>query len=103
MNMRRPVKPRELTAEAASDIVRINQLWTECRTRFGVGGPFLFGTFGAADAMFAPVVSRLHTYGVRVDAVPRQYMDAVMALPAWREWQLAAEREPWTMPGNEVD
>src|SRR4051794_35987064 len=66
MNMRRPVKARELTAEAAADVARIDHLWTQCRTRFGAGGPFLFGAFGAADAMFAPVVSRLHTYDIGV-------------------------------------
>jgi glutathione S-transferase len=103
MNMRRPVRARDLTAEAATDVARINQLWTECRTLFGAGGPFLFGAFGAADAMFAPIVSRLHTYDIGVDSVARQYMTAIMALPAWREWHAAAEREPWVMPGNEVN
>src|SRR5882724_7670003 len=80
MNMRRPVKARDLTAETAMDVVRINQLWTECRTLFGAGGPFLFGAFGAADAMFAPIVSRLHTYEIGVDGGARHYMAAVMAL-----------------------
>ena len=103
MNMRRPVKARELTPEVAADVARIDSLWTECRTRFGAGGPFLFGGFGAADAMFAPVVSRLHTYDIAVGALSRRYMEAVMELPAWHEWQAAAEREPWVMAGNEVD
>ena len=65
-------------------------MWTDCRARFGGGGPFLFGTFGAADAMYAPVVSRFHTYAVEVGAASRAYMAAVMALPAWQEWRAAA-------------
>jgi glutathione S-transferase len=103
MNMRRPVKARELTAEAAADVARVDGIWTQCRTRFGAGGPFLFGAFGAADAMFAPVVSRLHTYDIGVGQVAHQYMEAIMALPAWSEWHGAAERETWVMPGNELD
>jgi len=103
MNMRRPVKARDLTAEVEADVARIDRLWTECRTRFGTGGPFLFGPFGAADAMFAPVVSRLHTYDIRVGAVASRYMEAVMGLPAWQAWHAAAEREPWVMAGNEIE
>jgi glutathione S-transferase len=103
MNMRRRVKTRDLTPEATADVARVNDLWTECRTRFGAEGPFLFGAFGAADAMFAPIVSRLHTYDIAVDGAARQYMAAIMALPAWLEWQGAAAQEPWVMPGNEFD
>jgi glutathione S-transferase len=103
MNMWRPVKRRELTSEVEADIGRIEAVWTGCRTRFGAGGPFLFGGFGAADAMYAPVVSRFHTYAVAVTPVARAYMDAVMALPAWGEWRLAAIKEPWVLPEDEVD
>ena len=67
------------------------------------GGPFLFGAFGAADAMYAPVVWRFHTYAVEVSAAARAYMRAVMALPAWSEWREAARREPWVLPHDEVD
>jgi glutathione S-transferase len=78
-------------------------MWTDCRTRYGAGGAFLFGNFGAADAMYAPVVSRFHTYDVEVTPVVRAYMAAVMALPAWDEWRAAALREPWVLPEDEVD
>jgi glutathione S-transferase len=78
-------------------------MWTDCRARFGRGGAFLFGTFGAADAMYAPVVSRFHTYAVEVGAAARAYMTAVMGLPAWREWQEAALKEPWVLAEDEVD
>jgi glutathione S-transferase len=103
MNLWLPVKSRPLPEEAMADTRRITALWADCRTRFGHGGLFLFGTFGAADAMYAPVVARLHTYGVNVDARTRSYMDAVMALPAWSEWRGAALKEPWIMKGNEPD
>jgi len=103
MNMWRPVKKRELAADALANVRRVEAMWSECRTRFGRGGPFLFGGFGAADAMYAPVVARLHTYDVEVSAPVRAYMDAVMALPAWKEWVAAALTEPWVLPEDEVD
>jgi glutathione S-transferase len=103
MNVARPVKPRALDAGAAADVARIDAIWSECRAKYFGGGAFLFGPFGAADAMYAPVVSRFHTYGVDVSAAARSYMDAVMALPAWREWRDAARREPWVLPHDEVD
>ncbi|MBM3530389.1 MAG: glutathione S-transferase family protein [Alphaproteobacteria bacterium] len=103
MNMWRTVKPRDLDRDARDNVRRIDAIWTECRTRFGAGGPFLFGRFGAADAMYAPVVSRFHTYAVDVGAESRAYMASVMGLPAWAEWRAAALREPWVLPHDEVD
>jgi glutathione S-transferase len=103
MNMRRPVKPQALAADAAADVARIGAIWSDCRAGFGQSGPFLYGAFGAADAMYAPVVSRFHTYGVEVGAAAREYMGAVMALPAWSEWREASRREPWVVPHDEID
>ena len=103
MNIWRPVMKRELPPEVAANVQRIERIWTDCRTRFGQGGPFLFGGFGAADAMYAPVVSRFRTYAVAVGPEARRYMDAVMALPAWAEWRAAAVKEPWVLPEDEVD
>jgi glutathione S-transferase len=105
MNMWRPVKKRGLTPEVEANIKRIETIWGDCRARFGAkaDGPFLFGQFGAADAMYAPVVARLHTYGADVGKVSRSYMDAMMALPAWREWHGAAVSEPWVLAEDEVD
>ena len=91
MSMWRPVMPRELPDDVAANVRRIEHIWTDCRTRFGNGGPFLFGRFGAADAMYAPVVSRFHTYAVEVGPVAREYMNAMMALPAWVEWRDARQ------------
>jgi len=103
MNMWRPVKKRELNDEAMANVRRIEAMWTDCRARHGAGGPFLFGSFCAADAMYAPVVARFHTYDVEVDAPVRTYMDAMRALPAWQEWEAAALKEPWVLAEDEVD
>ena len=103
MNMWRPVKARALDDAAKVDVARIEAIWDSCRARFGARGPFLYGAFGATDAMYAPVVSRLHTYGVEVGATAQAYMRAMMALPAWNEWREAARREPWVLPHDEVD
>src|SRR6185312_5817430 len=99
----RPVHRRDLAEDALANVRRIDAMWTDCRTHFGAGGPFLFGSFGAADAMYAPVVARFHTYAVEVGAVARSYMAAVMALPAWAQWRAAALKEPWVLPEDEVD
>ena len=105
MNMWRPVMKRGLNPEAAANVARIETIWSDCRSRFGekAGGQFLFGRYGAADAMYAPVVARLHTYGIVVGSGTRAYIEAVMALPAWREWHAAAVREPWVLAADEVD
>lgn len=103
MNMRRVGKARELPAEVFADVRRIDDIWTECRSRFGEGGPFLFGGFSAADAMYAPVVSRFASYAIAVGPASQAYMAAMMALPAWKEWEAAGVAEPWIMPGNELD
>jgi glutathione S-transferase len=103
MNVWRPVKVRALDDGSKTDLARIETIWRDCRTRYGAAGPFLFGAFGAADAMYAPVVWRLHTYAVEVSDTARAYMGAMMALPAWREWRDAARREPWVLEHDEVD
>ena len=94
----RPPRAIAIPPEVRADVDRIEAAWDETRTRFGAGGPFLFGAFCAADAMFAPVVNRFHTYEIAVRPETRAYMDAVMALPAWREWIAGAEAEPWPKP-----
>jgi glutathione S-transferase len=103
MNMARRVIKRELTPAVEANVRRIDTLWTDCRNRYGKGGPFLFGQYGAADAMYAPIVSRFHTYAVDVGTASRAYTDAVMALPAWHEWYAAGIKETWVLPQDEVD
>ncbi|RAI39044.1 glutathione S-transferase family protein [Rhodoplanes roseus] len=99
---RQPARP-VLSDEVKRDVSRIEAIWRDCRKRFGTGGPFLFGTFGAADAMYAPVVSRFQTYDVPVGAEAAAYMEAVAALPAWVSWRDAALRETWVYPNDEPD
>ena len=93
MNLKRRPAARELTAEVEADIGRVKEIWRTCRTRRT--GPFLFGAFSGADAMYAPVVARFETYRVPVDPATRAYMDAVLGLAAFREWREAALAEPW--------
>ena len=93
MNLHRPVGAIALSAEAHADIARIQQIWTDCRKRYGKPGPFLFGAFGGADAMFAPVVHRFRTYAIEVEPELRDYMEAMMSLPAFQEWTGAALAE----------
>ena len=103
MNMWLPVKPRPQPEEVMANVRRIEFLWADCRARFGQKGPFLFGAFGVADAMYAPVVARLHSYGLKVGEGARNYMDAVMALPAWAEWRTAALKEKWILKDDEPE
>ncbi|MES1154942.1 MAG: glutathione S-transferase, partial [Pseudorhodoplanes sp.] len=103
MNMRRDRKKvRELTPQVKANVDRIDTIWNQTRSRFGSDGPFLLGAFSNADAMYAPVVSRFDSYAIPVSAASRTYMDAMMALPAWKEWEEAGRIEPMVMAGNEV-
>ncbi len=93
MNIRKRYPGRGRTPEVLAEIERVFALWTDCRARYGAGGPFLFGSFCAADAMYAPVVLRFETYAVDLPPVCRAYADAVLARPALREWIAAAAAE----------
>ena len=86
---------RDRGEEVTRDVSRIEAIWTDARARYRQLGPFLFGAFSAADAMFAPVVARFDGYGVAVDAEARAYMDAILALPSYRAWREAALGESW--------
>lgn len=103
MNMWLPPKKRTWPDEVLANVARIEAIWRDCRARFGKGGPFLFGAFSAADAMYAPVVARFYNYALDVGPDTTAYMDAVRALPAWREWRAAALKEPWVMAHNEPE
>jgi glutathione S-transferase len=93
MNLHRPVGAIALSADARDNVARIQQIWIECRERYGQFGPFLFGAFGAADAMFAPVVHRFRTYAIEVAPEAQDYMNAMMSLPAFEEWTTAGLAE----------
>lgn len=103
MNIRASHPGRGRDEGVAEDIARIMSLWNDCRARFGIGGPFLFGPFSAADAMFAPVASRFRTYAVELDRTSRDYADALFDLSAFKEWETAALAEPWIVAEDEID
>lgn len=85
---------RRASPEVQADIDRIAALWTDCRTRFGQGGPFLFGAFSVADAMYGPVCFRFQTYGVQLTGVAGDYLADMLASPAMRELAHDADLEP---------
>ena len=93
MNLHRPIKPVALSDDARGNIARVQQIWSECRQRHGKSGPFLFGSFGGADAMFAPVVYRFHTYAIEVAPDVADYMKTMLAQPAVAEWTRAGLAE----------
>mgnify|MGYP001800598607 CR=1 FL=1 len=97
MNLTKRFKPKDRGEGVTEDIARLNDLWSEARERFGSEGPFLYGAFSAADAMFAPVVTRLDTYQLDVTPLMRSYMDAVLAYPAFLAWKEDAFQEPWDL------
>jgi glutathione S-transferase len=93
MNLRRVIPGRRFSPDALAQIERIQAIWRDCRARHGMGGPFLFGKFTIADAMYAPVVTRFRTYEIELDAVAEAYSDAVWNLPAMIAWCEAAAKE----------
>ena len=107
MNIRASFPGKGMTPAVRADIERITGLWRDCRKRFGGAFPrddgFLFGTFGGADAMYAPVVTRFRTYGVKLDSDSEAYCTAVLAHPTMKEWVDAARNEPWLIAKYELD
>jgi glutathione S-transferase len=102
MNLHRPRKAIALSDDVKADIARIEALWRDCRRNHGKKGRFLFGAFGNADAMFAPVVTRFDTYDIKLSPEARAYVDAVLATPAFQAWKKAALKETWTIASSEI-
>lgn len=106
MNIRSSYPGKGMTPAVRADIERITGLWRDCRKRFAGADPkdegFLFGAIGAADAMYAPVVTRFRTYGVQLDSDSETYCAAVLAHPAMKEWADAAKNEPWLIAAAEL-
>ena len=96
-----------MTPAVRADIERITSMWRDCRKRFAGAcqkdDGFLFGEFSAADAMYAPVVTRFRTYGVKLDSDTDAYCKAVLAHPAMKEWVDAAKNEPWLIAAYELE
>lgn len=103
MNLGKKYAGRDRGEAVARDVARFSEIVRQARERFGKDGPFLLGSFSAADAMYAPLVTRLDTYSIPLDATVQAYADAVLALPAFQEWRAAALEESWTVDADEVD
>jgi glutathione S-transferase len=102
MNLAWVHPPKDRGAKVAADIARIGTIWREARARFGAGGPFLFGEFCAADAMFAPVTARFSGYSIPLDPVCAAYVEAVQATRGYQSWRLGALAEPWIIAEDEA-
>jgi glutathione S-transferase len=97
MDVSRKIDEPARAQAVKGEIDRIAGLWVQCRRKYGKGGPFLFGKFSIADGMFAPVVTRFSTYGVKLPPVAAAYVKTMMGLPAMKEWIAAAKEEPWVI------
>jgi glutathione S-transferase len=103
MNARARNRHTAMTAALEADIERVDEIWNDCRSRFGAAGPWLFGEYSIADAMYAPVVLRFNTYGAgSISPAARWYMASVLEDGALQEWLAAAKHESWTNPASEV-
>jgi glutathione S-transferase len=102
MNIRRRIGLAGVSDQTRHDIVRILGLWAEARARHGSAGPYLFGTFGAVDIFYAPVVTRFITYGIGVPGFAQAYMQAIAEHEWMREWTGAAEEEQWVIEQYEM-
>ncbi|KLK93484.1 glutathione S-transferase [Microvirga vignae] len=103
MNLGKKYAQKDRGEAVARDVARFCEVVRQARERFGAGGPFLFGAFSAADAMYAPLVTRLDTYSLPLDAPTRAYVDTILSLPAFKEWRAAALKETWIVDADEVD
>jgi glutathione S-transferase len=103
MNLHRPVAAKPLSGEAEANIARVQEIWADCRARYGASGPYLFGAFSAADAIYAPVVHRFLSFAIAVTPPVRAYMDAMQVHPAFRQWTAEALAETLVIPRLEED
>jgi glutathione S-transferase len=102
MNARARNRRTAVTAALEADIERIDEIWNDCRGRFGAGGPWLFGEYSVADAMYAPVVLRFNTYSARISQTARWYMASVLEDGALQDWLQGAKQESWIIDADEV-
>lgn len=99
-NLGRTPSPIPLSSQSTKDIGRIQHIWKQCLE--SSTGPFLFGEFGIADAMYAPIVARIRAYAIEISDSSESYCASIEALPAWREWLAEARREPWICENVEI-
>jgi glutathione S-transferase len=102
MNVRATGRRVPMTSALAQDLARIDAIWSGCRRDNGERGPFLFGGFSIADAMYAPVVLRIRSYGLPLTELAARYQDTMLAGPHLQEWIEAACVETVIVPREEV-
>jgi len=102
MNARALGRRTSPSRERAADIARIEEIWSDCRRRFGGSGPWLFGDYSVADAMYAPVVLRFRTYGATLAQESQAYLATALADAHLRAWLASAEAETWTIENSET-
>jgi len=102
MNARAEARHTAPNPERSADIARIEDLWADCRARFGTGGPWLFGEYSVADAMYAPVVLRFRTYGARLRDPSAVYVATALADEHLRDWLTSAAAESWIIESSEI-
>ena len=100
MNFAREVRAILVSDGVRANVARIEEIWSTCLEAHG--GPFLFGEFSNADAMYAPVVNRLEIYALSGHPAVKAYSAAMQGLPAWAEWAAAGKVEPWIVPEDEA-
>jgi len=102
MNCRRDIPGVTPNTDAARDIARIETIWRECRDKFGKSGPYLFGEFSIADAMYAPVASRFNTYGLASSDTSRAYVHTLLSMAEMKQWYADGKAETWVIKTAEL-
>ncbi|MFO0660404.1 MAG: glutathione S-transferase family protein [Polyangiaceae bacterium] len=102
MNLRRRTSPRDWPEDTRRDLARVEELWGALRSKYAQQGPYLFGQRSIADAFYAPVATRLRTYGVDVSETTRAYMDTIFSDTAFAAWEAAALAETWSIPSTDA-
>jgi glutathione S-transferase len=103
MDVTKTFAPRPRSAGVMADVARVEAIFAEAKAKFGGNRSFLYGGFTAADAMYAPVLTRFRTYAIPVSAATRAYMDAVLDHPAYKEWVVGAVAEPWRIDNGDAE
>lgn len=102
MNCRKPITPIELSQPIQVEVQRIKAIWQQCREQYGDGGDWLFGQYSIADAMFAPIVLRFNTYGIKLDGILQEYSQTVLNQPHIIEWIKDSKKETEIIASDEI-
>lgn len=103
MNCRKQTEMDKISRELQSEIDRVCEIWRSCRHLFSKEGNFLFGEFSITDAMYAPIVLRFNSYGIKVDDISGDYMETMMSLSSMQEWVAEAAKEKESIPEYDAE